>query len=288
MNNQQQKNVHYFPGHMKKALGKLLDYANATDLLIEVADARAPFSSRNPLLKEAAPSKPRLLFLSKTDRADPTVTASWLSYFKNQGIVTLSGNLKSEKVFQEIKKAAEPLMFSKREKEKRLGMKSQPIRLLIVGVPNVGKSTLINNLAGKGVTVAANRPGVTRAEQWIRLPSSFVLLDTPGILPMNYPDGAMAVRLALTGSIKDEVLPIDDLALALFGYLKVNYPSMLSKRFDIPSLSLLSEEEALSKIAAKRGYLLKGGAPDLSKAASLLVKEFQDGLLGPASLEKPC
>lgn len=288
MKQQLQKNVHYFPGHMKKALGKMYDYAATSDIIIEVADARAPFSTRNPLLNEVANNKPRLLLLSKSDWADPEVTNSWLSYFAKQNIPAVATDLKDEKAFSLISKASLPLMKEKREKEAKIGMKPQPVRLLIVGVPNVGKSTLINNLAGHNVAMVANRPGVTRAEQWIKLPSSFVLLDTPGILPMNYPDGAMAVRLAILGSIKEEVLPVDELALALFGYLKINYPTILSKRYDIPSLSSLEEEEVLTLIAKKRGYLLKGGEADTSKAASLLIKEFHDGILGRISLEKPC
>ncbi|MCH3909824.1 MAG: ribosome biogenesis GTPase YlqF [Bacilli bacterium] len=283
--NNQQKNVHYFPGHMKKALTSLSSFMKLIDLVVEVADARAPISTRNPLLNEIAPNKPRLLFLSKEDKADPAITKMWIDYFTKASLPCMSGNLKVEKLTS-FSKRLEPLLKPKREKEAKLGMKPQPLRLVIVGIPNVGKSTLINNLAGRSLAKAANKPGVTRAEQWIKLGNDLLLLDTPGILPMNYPDGATAVRLALLGSIKEEVLPNDELALALLGYLKENYPSCLSSRYGIGDLRNCSDNEVFSAIATKRGFLLPGGKADVSKAALCLAKDFQDGLLGRLSLER--
>lgn len=285
--NPQQKNVHYFPGHMKKALESLSKLSSAVDLVIEVADARAPLSSRNPLLQKAISAKPRLIVLTKTDYADPSITEAWKQYFRNSGLVCISINLKKEKALPIIKAASEPLVAKKREKEKRLGMKEQPVRLLVVGVPNVGKSTLINNLAGKNVAKVENRPGVTRAEQWIKLPSSFILFDTPGILPMNYEDQMASKKLAIMGSIKESVLPIDDLALTLISFLASHYPFSLKERYGIDDLRLLPPSSVLSIMANKRGYLLKGGASDLTKASTLLLDEFQNGILGRFSLESP-
>ena len=284
----QQKNVHYFPGHMKKALAALTPLIKCCDVVVEVCDARIPLSSRNPLLNQAALSnKPRLLVLSKTDRADPKVTQEWLSYFESKGILCLSANLKGERILNVLDKALSPLASKKREKEKKYGMKKQPIRLLILGIPNVGKSTLINNLAGKKLAVAANRPGVTRAEQWIRLSDSYVLLDTPGILPMNYEDKETAKRLAMVGSIKEEVLPVHELAEELLGFLEKEYPSSLEKRYSVSSDKTATNFEIFQKIAANRGYLLEGAKPDVDKAMLALLKDFQNGELGPLSLEKP-
>lgn len=284
----QQKNVHYFPGHMKKALAALTPLIKCCDVVVEVCDARIPLSSRNPLLNQAALSnKPRLLVLSKMDRADPKITQEWLSYFQREGVLCLSANLKGERILNVLDKALSPLVVKKREKEKKYGMKKQPIRLLILGIPNVGKSTLINNLVGKKLAVAANRPGVTRAEQWIRLSDSYVLLDTPGILPMNYEDKETAKRLAMVGSIKEEVLPVHELAEELLEFLKKEYPSSIENRYSISLDKTATYFEAFQKIAANRGYLLEGAKPDVDKAMLALLKDFQNGELGPSSLEKP-
>ena len=282
-----QKNVHYFPGHMAKALGNLAPFIKACDIVVEVADARAPLSSRNPVFREMVGEKPHLLLLSKADWADEEVTKAWMASYSEKGLPTFAGDLKKESLLKRLTLLAEPLVAQKRAKEKKMGMKPQPLRLLIAGIPNVGKSTLINNLAGHAVVKVANRPGVTRAEQWIRLSNDFVLLDTPGILPMNYPDGSQAVRLALLGSIKEEVLPNDDLAVALLSYLRGNYPSCLQNRYGIATLQGLDVDFVLQQIAAKRGYLLQGGVPSSGKAALSIIKDFQTGVLGSLSLERP-
>lgn len=281
-----QQGVHYFPGHMQKALRALENYIKVIDLVVEIVDARAPFSSRNPLLDNLAGDKARLVLLSKMDRADEVVTKQWLEYFSSHGITAVAGNLTQGKFIQILSRAATPLMAKKREKEARFGMKKQPIRTMVIGIPNVGKSTLINNLCGKKKVVVGNKAGVTRAEQWIKLGDDFTILDTPGVLPMNYPDGAMAVRLALLGCMKEEVLPTEDLAYALLGYLKQNYPNALKERFGIENITEGDSDDIFLGIA-KRRLLLEGNEPSLSKACYLLIKEFKDGLLGRFSLETP-
>ena len=287
MNNQQQKNVHYFPGHMAKALREMAPFVKNADIVVEVADARAPFSTRNPMLNELIGSKPHLIVLSKNDKADTLVTARWIAKYNQEGITCFASNLKGEKVFKVLNEMSEPLVLKKREKEKKLGMKKQPLKLLIVGIPNVGKSTLINNLAGKRVARAANTPGVTRSEQWIKLSGDFVLLDTPGILPMNYEGPLTARRLAILGSIKEDVLPLDELYRFLFVFLRENYKNCLQNRYGIEDLSKLEAEEVLEIVAKNRGYLLKNGAFDTIKATSSIFKDFQEGHFGKISLERP-
>ena len=287
MNNQQQKNVHYFPGHMAKALREMAPFVKNADVVVEVADARAPFSTRNPMLSELIGSKPHLIVLSKNDKADTLVTARWIAKYNQEGITCFASNLKGEKVFKVLNEMSEPLVLKKREKEKKLGMKKQPLKLLIVGIPNVGKSTLINNLAGKRVARAANTPGVTRSEQWIKLSGDFVLLDTPGILPMNYEGPLTARRLAILGSIKEDVLPLDELYRFLFVFLRENYKNCLQNRYGIEDLSKLEAEEVLEIVAKNRGYLLKNGTFDYAKATSSIFKDFQEGYFGKISLERP-
>ena len=281
-----QQNIHYFPGHMNRSLLNLKDLLKNIDLVIEISDARAPQSSRNPMLAEMIGDKPELLILSKSDFADPNVTDAWVRYFRSQSLSCASSNLKKDKLLGILSSLSVPLLSKKRQREEKLGMKKQQAHVMVIGVPNVGKSTLINNLLGRNVAIAANRPGVTRAEQWIKLSEDFILLDTPGILPMNYPDGSQAVRLALLGAIKDEVLPETDLCYALLGFLRENYPSSLNARFGISSIKEIDSDAVLDAVAAKRGILI-GGRPDHDRAAFLILKEFKDGLLGRLSLELP-
>ena len=238
-------------------------------------------------LNELIGSKPHLIVLSKNDKADTLVTARWIAKYNQEGITCFASNLKGEKVFKVLNEMSEPLVLKKREKEKKLGMKKQPLKLLIVGIPNVGKSTLINNLAGKRVARAANTPGVTRSEQWIKLSGDFVLLDTPGILPMNYEGPLTARRLAILGSIKEDVLPLDELYRFLFVFLRENYKNCLQNRYGIEDLSKLEAEEVLEIVAKNRGYLLKNGTFDYAKATSSIFKDFQEGYFGRISLERP-
>ena len=280
-----QQGVHYFPGHMQKALRQMQEYIKAIDLVVEILDARAPLSSRNPLLASLLGNKARVILLSKSDYADEVTTKQWISYFKSQGIQAVAGNLMKEKIIGLLKSASAPLIAKKREKEARFAMKPQPIRVMVVGIPNVGKSTFINNVVGKKIAVTGNKAGVTRAEQWIKINEDFILLDTPGVLPMNYADPEQAKRLALLGSMREDVLPTYELAKELLAFLREHYPSALLARFEIQTISE-NPDETLIAMAKKRG-LLDGANPSLDKASYLLIKEFKDGLLGPISIEVP-
>ena len=279
--------IHHFPGHMQKAFRSLERLLSLVDLVVEIVDARAPKATRNPFLREAISKKKSLVVFSKTDLADPSVTKLWAAKAKADGNDPVLLDLSKEKALPIVSKAIEPLLKAKREKEARYGMKRQKSRLLVVGIPNVGKSTLINNLAGSRRAKAANRPGVTRSEQWINLPGDLMLLDTPGILPSSYDDARAALRLSLLGSISEQVLPIEDLGRVLFGFIKENYPSALSSRYGLEDVSSLHADFVLDAIASSRGFLLPGGNKDREKAALALLKDFQAGKLGRISLERP-
>lgn len=281
-----QQAVHYFPGHMQKALRKVESFISLVDIVIELVDARAPLSSRNPLLTGLNPSKPRLILLSKDDMADGEVTRLWVDYFRQSGIQCVSANLKKGKLLGLLSSSVDKAIYAKREKEKRLGMKRQPAKAMVIGIPNVGKSTLINSLASRKAANVGNKAGITRAEQWIKLSEDFILLDTPGILPMNYPTPEQAVRLALLGSMREDVMPNDELAERLLSFLRENYPNSLQNRFEIEDISSLPDDEILQSIAKRRG-LLENGTPSSAKASYLLLKEFKDGILGRISLERP-
>lgn len=275
--------IHWFPGHMKKALNEIEEKIKLVDVVIEILDARAPISSINPEFEKRIANKKKLVVISKSDLADPLETEKWAIYLKksvNSLFILDLTNPKSEKfISEEVKK----LGAEKHAKEKAKGMKPQPIKAMIIGVPNVGKSSLINRIAKRNAAGVQNKPGFTRCEQYIKVNNDFILLDTPGVLPMNYDDKVHATNLALLGSIRDEILPNDELVKSLLKYLSKNYPNALEGRFGITDLSdpiKVSEE-----VARKRG-LISAGEYDLNKADFLILKEFKEGKLGRITLEK--
>ena len=275
--------IHWFPGHMKKALNEIEEKIKLVDVVIEILDARAPISSINPEFEKRISNKKKLLVISKSDLADPEETKKWQFYFKNKVNSLVILNLtdqKSEKIItSEVLKLGE----EKHQKEKAKGMKPQPIKAMIIGVPNVGKSSLINRIAKRNAAGVQNKPGYTRGEQYIKVNKDFILLDTPGVLPMNYDDKEHAIHLALLGSVREEILPNDELVKYLLEYLHKYYPNSLVSRFDISDLS--DPIKVCEQVAIKRG-LITNGEYDIERAYFLILKEFKEGKFGRITLEK--
>ena len=276
-------NIHWFPGHMNKALHEVEEKIKMMDVVIELFDARAPLSSVNEQLEKASKFKKKLFLITKADLADPIQTEKWKKHFSSLDSEVLVVDLTKKNTYDLISKAVIRLGKSKWDKEMARGMKPQPIRTMIIGIPNVGKSSLINLLAKRKAAGVQNKPGYTRGEQWIRVNKGFVLLDTPGILPMSYENKEKAANLALIGSIREEILPNTDLVMHLISFLKTHYPDALKERFDIEQIP--DYPKVCQLIANKRGLLTNNGQLDISKAEALLLKEFKDGLLGRITLE---
>ena len=277
------KDIHWFPGHMNKALHEVEEKLKVIDVIIELFDARAPLSSVNEHLEKATQHKKKLYIFSKADLADPNQTKLWQKHFRNEDSDVLAVNLSDKNAYNLISQAVIKLGKSKWAKEMARGMKPQPIRTMIIGVPNVGKSSLINLLAKRKAAGVQNKPGYTRGEQWIKVNKDFLLLDTPGILPMSYENKEKAANLALIGSIREDILPNSDLVTFLLDFLKVHYPDALKERFGIETIT--NHDDVTNIISEKRGLLANSGRKDIEKAESLLLKEFKDGLLGRITLE---
>ena len=276
-------NIHWFPGHMNKALHEVEERLKIIDVIIELFDARAPLSSINEQLEKATKHKKKVYVFTKSDLADKKQTELWKKHFISEDIDVIATNLNDKNAYNLISQAVIKLGKSKWAKEMARGMKPQPIRTMVIGVPNVGKSSLINLLAKRKVAGVQNKPGYTRGEQWIKVNKDFLLLDTPGILPMSYEDKEKATKLALVGSIREDILPNSDLVDYLLSLLKEKYPLSLQDRFGIDSIT--DRKEILELIADRRKLLRSNNQLDLEKAEMLLLKEFKDGLLGNITLE---
>lgn len=279
-------NYQWYPGHMTKAKRMMQEDIKLIDLLIELVDARVPLSSRNPDIDKLGANKGRMVLLNKSDLADPKGNQAWIEYFKSQGITVLEINSKTGSGMKSIQNAVNEACKEKRERDKKRGILNRPIRAMVVGIPNVGKSTFINSYAGKACTKTGNKPGVTKGKQWIRLGKGLELLDTPGILWPKFEDQEVGMRLAFIGSINDEILIEDELAIDLIKYLKGRYPLAVEKRFNIEESD--DPVVTLEKIAKVRGCYKKGQEIDYTKAASILMDEFRSGKLGKMTLEYPC
>ena len=275
--------IHWFPGHMNKALHEVEEKIKLVDIVVELLDARAPLSSINEQLEKTIGQKKKIIILSKPDLADPNQTDKWKQYLEKDGNIVLVLNLTSPNATKEIAKAINILGQDKWNKQKAKGMKPQPLRTMILGIPNVGKSSLINRIAKRSAAGVQNKPGYTRGEQWIKVNNDFLLLDTPGILPMSYDNQQKAINLALLGSVREDILPKSDLVEELLKILKVKYPNSLEGRFGIKEIT--TPELVLKEISSKRGLLTNKGEVDFAKSENLLLKEFKDGLLGRMTLE---
>ena len=276
--------IHWFPGHMNKALNEVENKVKLVDVIIELLDARAPISSINENLEKLIQNKKKIIVLTKIDLADPEATKMWVEELKKKYDSILTLDLKNNSAEAILSKAVISLGKDKWAKEMAKGMKPQPIRTMIIGIPNVGKSSLINRLAKRKAAGVQNKPGYTRGEQWIKVNKDFLLLDTPGILPMSYENQKKAAHLALIGSIREEILPNETLGEMLLKYLANQYPSALFDRYGIEKVA--DRITVLNQIAERRKLVDSVGQNDLLRAEALLLKEFKDGLLGKITLEK--
>lgn len=278
-------NVQWYPGHMTKAKRQMQEDLKLIDLIIELVDARIPLSSRNPDIDELGKNKARLILLNKSDLADERYNEQWSAYFQKKGFYVVKVNAKSGAGLKSIQGVIQEACKAKIERDRRRGIKNRPIRAMVVGIPNVGKSTFINSYAGKACAKTGNKPGVTKGKQWIRLNKTLELLDTPGILWPKFEDQEVGKRLAFIGSIKDEILNLEELSLELLDYIRTNYPGLLNTRYGI-------EEEGtpvslLEAVADKRKCLIRGQEIDYAKAAGIVMEEFRNGKIGRITLEFP-
>ncbi|MCQ2492225.1 MAG: ribosome biogenesis GTPase YlqF [Lachnospiraceae bacterium] len=275
----------WYPGHMTKAKRMMQENIKLIDIVVELVDARVPLSSKNPDIDDLARNKFRVILLNKTDLADAAATAKWEEYFKNKGFAVAKVNSQRGTGVKAVNGVIMDACKEKIERDRRRGIKNRPIRAMIVGIPNVGKSTFINSFAGKACAKTGNKPGVTKGKQWIKLNKNIELLDTPGILWPKFDDQMIGLRLALIGSIKDELLNRSEMAIELISYLQESYPGVLAQRYEVDESA--DRVAVLEGIAKNRKCLAKGGEYDLDKAAILLLEEFRSGKIGHITLELP-
>ncbi len=276
-------NVQWYPGHMTKAKRQMQEDIKLIDLIIELVDARVPLSSRNPDIDELGKNKSRLILLNKADLADERQNEAWKAFFQEKGFFVVKVDSRSGSGMKAIQNVIQEACKEKIERDRRRGIKNRPIRAMVAGIPNVGKSTFINTFAGKACTKTGNKPGVTKGKQWIRLNKGVELLDTPGILWPKFEDREVGIRLACVGSVKDDILNMEELSLNLIGFLREKYPGALKGRYGIEEEG--SNVNLLEGIARARGCLKKGEELDYAKTAGILFEDFRSGRLGRITLE---
>lgn len=287
MNNKYQ--LQWFPGHMAKTRRMIQDNLKLVDVVIELVDARLPLSSRNPDVDKIIGSKPRIVVLNKADIADNSLTMKWLNYFKNNNIEAISANSQTGKgLKKELDNAIEIVLADKFKRDEAKGIQRHAVKMMVIGIPNVGKSSFINRLSGRAAAKTGDRPGITQTKQWIRIAGKYELLDTPGILWPKFENEDDAKKIAFTGGIKDEILDVEDLAYELLGYLKESYIDSLIKTYNLnDSDSELNKYELLESIGRKRGCVISGGEVDTFRTANIIISDFRSAKLGRITLEEP-
>lgn len=287
MNNKYQ--LQWFPGHMAKTRRMIQDNLKLVDVVIELVDARLPLSSRNPDVDKIIGSKPRIVVLNKADIADNSLTMKWLNYFKDKNIEAISANSQTGKgLKKELDNAIEIVLADKFKRDETKGIQRHAVKMMVIGIPNVGKSSFINRLSGRAAAKTGDRPGITQTKQWIRIAGKYELLDTPGILWPKFENEDDAKKIAFTGGIKDEILDIEDLAYELLGYLKQSYMDSLLKTYNLnDSDSELNKYELLESIGRKRSCVISGGEVDTFRTANIIISDFRSAKLGRITLEEP-
>ena len=280
------QNIQWYPGHMAKTRRMIEENLKNIDVVVEILDARIPFSGRNPNFDDIIINKPRLVVMNKYDLADPSVTDRWISWYQKQNIKVIPISCATGLGINKISIEAQELIREKIEKAKASG-RNIGVKIMMVGIPNVGKSTLINRLSGKASAQTGDRPGVTRTKQWIRLQNGLELLDTPGILPPKFENQKVAMNLAYTGAIRDEIMEVELLAYSLLEYLRDNYSKELCARYKLEDISGLEGYEILELLGRKRGCVISGGEIDTERASNILLDELRGCKIGKITLETP-
>lgn len=284
--------IQWFPGHMTRAKRQIQDKLKLIDLAIELLDARVPLSSRNPMIDEILNGKPRLIVMNKSDLADPKTTEQWIAYFRNEGHEAIAIDSSTGTKVNEVPLKAKQILHEKISRQIEKGINPRAIRGLIVGIPNVGKSTLINKLAGRAIALTGDRPGVTKGQQWIKVGTEMELLDTPGILWPKFEDELVGYRLAMTGAIREQILNVDDIAFFAMRELVGRYWEAIGSRYELetPPKDVSDSDEivrVMEDIGRRRGCLISGGRVDLEKTSGIILRDLRSGKLGRITLEAP-
>lgn len=277
------EHINWYPGHMKKTKDLIKENLKLVDVVIELLDARLPLSSKNPVIDELIHQKKRIVLLNKSDLSDQSITKDWVGYFESKGSIAIPMNSMNGQGLKNLYQKLEQISKAINEKSAR----KKPLRVMIVGIPNVGKSSLINRIAGKKSAKTGNKPGVTKGKQWINMKGNIQLLDTPGILWPKFEDKEIGLKLAYVGSIKDEVLELSEVALRFIEFLQLNYPEKLKIRYKLETLEEKEPIKILDEICVKRGFILSGDRIDYERAARTIMDEYRTGKIGNISIEKP-